>query len=313
MNYTTNNVSNPTAHLTRKKSRLKMYNGNTVFLNDKDNFEFEIHNPTQKSVLCKIKLNGEYISTSGVVIRPGQRVFLERFLDTNNKFEFSTYEVKDTSLNRTAIDLNGDVRIEFYNEQTFQPNYVYNNIFNSGSGTITTGSPYYGNMTFTTTSSAPIATYYSNTSSVSSLVGEPTLSKKSIETGRVEKGEKSKQNFTNSYQNFEYYTSHQISFKILPLSNKNKTTEDIKYYCTECGTKTKSKYKFCPSCGYDLNSKKETIIRYTDDVHETINGKLYTMSLFKLSLSKLLEIHSGKTIIIHKPSLSEDYLRAIIL
>ena len=313
MNYTTNNVGNPTAHITRKKSRLKVYNGNTVFLNDKDNFEFEIHNPTQKSVLCKIKLNGEYISTGGVVIRPGQRVFLERFLDTNNKFEFSTYEVKDTSLNRTAIDLNGDVRIEFYNEQTYQPNYgLY--VLN-GSSTVNTGSPYYGNMTFTTattSSSAPMA-YYSNTSSVSSLVGEPTLSKKSIETGRVEKGEESKQNFTNSYQNFEYNVSYQISLKILPLSNKNKTTEEIKYYCTECGTKTKSKYKFCPSCGYDLNSKKETIIRYTDDVHETINGKLYMMSIFKLSLSKLLEIHSGKTIIIHKPSLSEDYLRAIIL
>ena len=318
MNYTTNNVGNPTAHITRKKSRLKVYNGNTVFLNDKDNFEFEIHNPTQKSVLCKIKLNGEYISTGGVVIRPGQRVFLERFLDTNNKFEFSTYEVKDTSLNRTAIDLNGDVRIEFYNEQTYQPNYglyVLNGSSTTTAGT-TAGSPYYGNMTFTTSttsSSAPMASYYSNTSSVSSLVGEPTLSKKSIETGRVEKGEKSKQNFTNSYQNFEYNVSHQISLKILPLSNKNKTTEEIKYYCTECGTKTKSKYKFCPSCGYDLNSKKETIIRYTDDVHETINGKLYMMSTFKLSLSKLLEIHSGKTIIIHKPSLSEDYLRAIIL
>ena len=311
MNYTTNNVGNPTAHITRKKSRLKVYNGNTVFLNDKDNFEFEIHNPTQKSVLCKIKLNGEYISTGGVVIRPGQRVFLERFLDTNNKFEFSTYEVKDTSLNRTAIDLNGDVRIEFYNEQTYQPNYgLY--VLNGSSSTVSTGSPYYGNMTFTTSSSAPMA-YYSNTSSVSSLVGEPTLSKKSIETGRVEKGEKSKQNFTNSYQNFEYNVSHQISLKILPLGTKNKTTDDIKHYCTECGTKTKSKYKFCPSCGYDLNSKKETIIRYTDDVNEIINGKLYMMSTFKLSLSKLLEIHSGKTIIIHKPSLSEDYLRAIIL
>ena len=250
MYYTTTIVSKPTAHITKKKSRLKIYNGHVVFLDDKDNFEFEIHNPTQKSVLCKIKLNGEYISTSGVVIRPGQRVFLERFLDTNNKFEFSTYEVKDTSLNRTAIDLNGDVRIEFYNEQTYQPNYsLY--VLNGSSSTVSTGSPYYGNMTFTTSSSAPMA-YYSNTSSVSSLVGEPTLSKKSIETGRVEKGEKSKQNFTNSYQNFEYNVSHQISLKILPLSNKNKTTEDIKYYCTECGTKTKSKYKFCPSCGNKL-------------------------------------------------------------
>jgi rubrerythrin len=245
MNYTTNNVGNPTAHITRKKSRLKVYNGNTVFLNDKDNFEFEIHNPTQKSVLCKVKINGEYISSPfGVVIRPGQRVFLERFLDTNNKFEFSTYEVKDTSLNRTAIDLNGDVRIEFYNEQTHQPSYstyVSLNGMINGSSTVSTGSPYYGNMTFTTSNSAPTA-YYSNTSSVSNT----------IETGRVEKGEESKQNFTNSYQNFEYNVSHQISLKILPLSNKNKTTEDIKYYCTECGTKTKSKYKFCPSCGNKL-------------------------------------------------------------
>ena len=86
MYYTTTKVGKPTAHITKKKSRLKVYNGHVVFLNDKDNFEFEIHNPTQKSVLCKIKLNGEYISTSGVVIRPGQRVFLERFLSsiTNN-------------------------------------------------------------------------------------------------------------------------------------------------------------------------------------------------------------------------------------
>jgi len=116
MNYATQ-VGKPTAHITKKKSRLKVYNGHIVFLNDKDNFEFEIHNPKQKSVLVKIKLNGEYISTSGVVLRPGQRVFLERFLDTNNKFEFSTYKVKDTSENRSAIDLNGDVLIEFYDEQ----------------------------------------------------------------------------------------------------------------------------------------------------------------------------------------------------
>ena len=240
MYYTTTIVSKPTAHITKKKSRLKVYNGHVVFLNDKDNFEFEIHNPTQKSVLCKIKINGEYISTSGVVIRPGQRVFLERFLDTNNKFEFSTYEVKDTSANRTAIDLNGDVRIEFYNEQTYQPNYG-STLTLRNYGATTTGSPYYGNMTFTTSNSAPMA-YYSNTSSVSNT----------IETGRVEKGQKSKQQFTNSYNNFEYNVSHQISLKILPLGTKNKTTDEIKQYCTECGIKTKSKYKFCPSCGNKL-------------------------------------------------------------
>lgn len=259
MNYATQ-VGKPTAHITKKKSRLKVYNGNTVFLNDKDNFEFEIHNPKQKSVLVKIKLNGEYISTSGIVLRPGQRVFLERFLDSNNKFEFSTYEVNNTSENRSAIDLNGDVRIEFYDEQEVRV-YPHLSGGNWGSGwtTINTGSPYYGTTLTTTggigtTSTAYYSSNVTNTSgSLSNTFAGPNIrSKKSIETGRVEKGENSKQNFTNSYENFNYNVEHQITFKILPLSTKNKTTQDIRQYCTECGTKTKTNFKFCPSCGNKL-------------------------------------------------------------
>jgi rRNA maturation endonuclease Nob1 len=84
------------------------------------------------------------------------------------------------------------------------------------------------------------------------FAGPNIRSKKSLETGRVEKGDKSKQNFTNSYENFNYHTSHEISFKLQPLSTKNKTTEDIRQYCTECGTKTKTNFKFCPSCGNKL-------------------------------------------------------------
>jgi membrane protease subunit (stomatin/prohibitin family) len=110
-------------------------------------------------------------------------------------------------------------------------------------------------MTFTTSSSSANITMTSLNSNTNTPEG-PNIrnlkSKKSIETGRVEKGEKSKQKFTNSYEQFNYHTSHQVSLKILPLSNKNKTTEEIKHYCTECGTKTKSKYKFCPTCGNKL-------------------------------------------------------------
>ena len=259
MNYATQ-VGKPTAHITKKKSRLKVYNGNTVFLNDKDNFEFEIHNPKQKSVLVKIKLNGEYISTSGVVLRPGQRVFLERFLDSNNKFEFSTYEVNNTSENRSAIDLNGDVRIEFYDEQEVRA-YPHLSGGNWGSGwtTINTGSPYYGTTLTTTGGVGSTSTAFYSSTLTSSLgttsntfAGPNIRSKKSIETGRVEKGDKSKQSFTNSYQDFNYNVEHQITFKILPLGTKNKTTEDIRQYCTECGTKTKTNFKFCPSCGNKL-------------------------------------------------------------
>ena len=278
MNYATQ-VGKPTAHITKKKSRLKVYNGHVVFLNDKDNFEFEIHNPKQKSVLCKIKLNGEYISTSGVVLRPGQRVFLERFLDSNNKFEFSTYKVKDTSENRSAIDLNGDVLVEFYDEQEVNNNFLISNRTNYGSGIVygsrtndyipkfgttisTTGGVY--NTTTTTyntsnaifTSSVSSDTFRSKFDTSKTLLsGKPNSLKKkskSIETGRVEKGDESNQTFTNSYQEFNYHTSHEISFKIQPLSAKNKTTEDIRHYCTECGTKIKSNFKFCPSCGNKL-------------------------------------------------------------
>jgi len=237
MNYATQ-VGNPTAHITKKKSRLKVYNGHIVFLNDKDNFEFEIHNPKQKSVLVKIKINGEYISNSGVVLKPGQRVFLERFLDTNNKFEFSTYEVENTPQNRSAIDLNGDVLVEFYDESQIinYPNTL--GVTNGGWARInTTNSPYYGNMTFTTSNGT------------SSFTTTNTTYNNSIETGRVEKGEQSNQSFTNSYQNFNYYTSNTVKFKIMPLSTKNKNVEEIRQYCTECGTKVKKNYKFCPSCG----------------------------------------------------------------
>jgi len=276
MNYSTQ-VGKPTAHITKKKSRLKVYNGHVVFLNDKDNFEFEIHNPKQKSVLCKIKLNGEYISTSGVVLRPGQRVFLERFLDSNNKFEFSTYKVKDTSENRSAIDLNGDVQIEFYDEEEVRNNWLLSSRTIYGSGVTyggrsndyipkfgttisTTGGVY---NTTTTTYNSSNATYTSSVTPTTSrskfdvsntLLGasKPSKKSKSIETGRVEKGEESNQNFTNSYEQFNYHTSHTIKFKIQPLSTKNVSVEEIRQYCTECGTKTKKNYKFCPSCGNKL-------------------------------------------------------------
>lgn len=250
MNYTTR-VGKPTAHITKKKSRLKVYNGHNVFLNDKDNFEFELHNPTHTTVLCKIKLNGNYISTSGIILKPGQRVFLERFLDTNNKFEFSTYKVKDTSENKSAIELNGDVLIEFYDEQV---------IFNSGNGTLTwtNSGTIPASLTGVGTSSTYLGTSNSSTtafySSISSQTGPNlrSLTNGNIETGRIERGEKSNQSFSVSYETFNGYTSHTVKFKILPLSTKNISVKEIRHYCTECGTKIKNNYKFCPSCGNKL-------------------------------------------------------------
>jgi hypothetical protein len=196
-------------------------------------------------------------------------VFLERFLDSNNKFEFSTYKVKDTSENRSAIDLNGNVLIEFYDEQQVVNNfYLGGRTLYGGSNTIgyvpqfgttitTTGGVTYGttnlsNYNSTYTSSVTSDTFRSKFDTSSTLLRGPKKKSKSIETGRVEKGDESDQSFTNSYEQFNYHTSHTIKFKIQPLSNKNVTVEEIRSYCTECGTKMKKNYKFCPSCGNKL-------------------------------------------------------------
>ena len=268
MNYATN-VSNPTAHVTKRKSRLKVYGGVNVYMNDGESFEIELHNPKTKMILAKIKLNGKYISSGGIVIKPGQRVFLERFLDSNNKFVFSTYEVKETRPNKDAIAFNGNVEIEFYDEQEIRV-YPHLSGGNWGSGwtTINSGSPYYGNMTFTTNSTNIVGTnptsFYSSTSTPtgpnirskfdtsSTLLRGPKKKGDSIKTGRVEKGESSDQTFTSVNEEFRSFVSHKVVYKILPTGSKNTEISEITNYCSECGTKMKKNYKFCPSCGNKL-------------------------------------------------------------
>ena len=89
----------PYAYITKNKQRVKQV-GNTIYLNDGDEFEIEIYNPLQVNVLAKIIIQGNVTGLSGslsinnnifshsdgLVIRPGQRVFLERHLDDNKKY-----------------------------------------------------------------------------------------------------------------------------------------------------------------------------------------------------------------------------------
>jgi hypothetical protein len=265
MNYATS-VSNPTAHVTKRKSRLKVYGGVNLYMNEGETFEIELHNPKTISILAKIKLNGNYISSTGIVIRPGQRLFLERFLDTNNKFVFHTYTIDLNTPNWDAIAFNGNVEIEFYDEMS-KPSYPHLSGGNWGSGwtTINSGSSWLGgNITYTTNTlgitNSNVNSFYSSTTpegpnirskfdtSRTPLRG----SKKSIETGRIEKGESSDQTFTTVNEEFSSYISHKVVYKILPTGTKNAEVKDIVNYCSECGKKQKKEYKFCPSCGNKL-------------------------------------------------------------
>lgn len=234
----------PCAFITKDKQRLKQF-GQNVYLNNGDEFEIELFNPSQTTVLAKIKINGNYLSGGGLVIKPGQRIFLERHLDDAKKFKFETYEVDGTSnevLN--AITNNGDVVIEFYNETSPKPQIW-------GGTSITTANPYYNGLTFTTNGlgfgdisnyRSEITCFYNSNYNASS--------KKSIETGRIEKGRDSDQSFSYVNKQFGYSIISESSWKILPTSNKPYESKDLKVYCVECGTKRKKdSHKFCPHCG----------------------------------------------------------------
>jgi hypothetical protein len=109
----------PTAHICINKSRVKIYDKESepkVYLTKQTEFQIELFNPTTDTILAKIQLNGKQISQGGLVLRPGERVFLERYIDVAKKFMFDTYEVANTSEVKQAIRDNGDFKVEFYRE-----------------------------------------------------------------------------------------------------------------------------------------------------------------------------------------------------
>jgi hypothetical protein len=246
------NNSTPEAYVTRKKSRAKIYHYNNLFFNDEETFEIELFNPKTNRVLTKIWLNGQEISGSGIIINPGQRIFLERFIDSNNKFVYKTYDIENNTQTLEAIRSNGDIEIKFYNEyfntNTFNDSPIFKPTIWYGTPTInpfigsTSTNINYGNGLSLTSSIGNNVSYTSN-------VAGSLSNSKSIETGRIEKGESSNQSFETTYGSFNTFSTKEVKYKILPMSSKPIEGKDLKKYCTECGKKVKETFKFCPSCG----------------------------------------------------------------
>lgn len=349
-NYTVSTI--PDVAICNNKSRRKLYKESlpTYYLNNGEEFTIELFNPLSETILAKIEINGKLISQSGLILRPGERVYLERYIDVPRKFLFETYEVSNTAQSRSAIKPNGDLKVMFFKEKpapapTYYPvapaipvvpviptfplnpwnpwgnpwgggtGLLYNNSeglsgqrtvttcsnnttvgtkYNNGgtvkgSGTLRGGSSssvtmdslslegeqgqqgLAGNETINYSHSMPIAggasaSYYSSASNASSAPLTYTLTSNSasidlnqykapaasnkIETGRVEAGGSSNQAFQYVSKEFYDYAFHTIIFKLLPLSQKTLTSEDVnvRRYCCNCGAKQKAEWKFCPSC-----------------------------------------------------------------
>lgn len=243
-NYVTTGEKYPEIFVTKNKQRLKQH-GTSVYLNNGDEFELEFFNPTSKKILAKIKFNGVSIG-SGLIIRPGERVFLERYIDTSKKFLFEIYEVNGVNKQvLTAIEQNGNISVDFYKEYepiTYSTNTILINNVNSSPSTWYTGTStsQIGNYTYTIMDGTVTCGSYTTTS----------ISSTPMETGRIEKGSQSNQTFSYDYTTFEYFPFHKTDWKILPNSVKQITKDDLVVYCGVCGSKRKKDtYKFCPHCG----------------------------------------------------------------
>lgn len=266
-NYQTKQLD-PAAWISINGGRKKIYEDKFVYLSDNQQFEIELFNPSNKTYLAKIKLNDEYISSSGLVLRPGERHVLKRFLDKDKAFLFKTYEIEaDNSDVKQAISNNGKVKVEFYQKvEPVQISHIYYPYY-----TYYKTSPYFSDVIYGNTSNNITynlnSTFTSNTSdlnldlnNVKSMYTEDNFqslhnveNSKKEETGTVEAGEKTGQSFGTVDMDFNSYSSYTTEYQILPVSKQPILKEDIKIYCTNCGKKCKNEHNFCPKCGTKIN------------------------------------------------------------
>jgi hypothetical protein len=238
-----------------------------VYLSDKSEFEIELFNPLKDCVLADIKLNGKSISKNGLILKPGQRFYLDCFIDDKKKFVFNTYDVDDTDEVKSAIEKNGLLEVFFYKESVLNLDqlnrtgtihihnhndyfYPWGRTYYYGNGTT------YGGVTNTTlcgsntiTSNANLGSYTTNcvNTNVNYSTGINTVftsscdsnmmnissagggaAPKSIETGRIEKGEASDQKFKSVDMDFETYYIASTVIQLLPDSRKPIEASDLK-------------------------------------------------------------------------------------
>lgn len=274
------NYSNMTA-IAVNKSLLKEYQtsyGRTVYLDKDSEFQIKLFNPTTETIAADIFVNGKSLGEK-IIIRPGQLIWLERYLDEAKKFRFDTYEVEaNVEEVKQAIRNNGDIKVKFYKEkQSYNYNWTreFNNAYygkneinsaltdyscsteninnislNNIVGTIDYRPCNYFVSSDMTSINAAVSSYSTSANSYKDKKIETT---QPTETGRVEKGGYSNQRFDTINLDIESWAFATEEIKLLPKSQKPVYKEDLeKLYCPECGRKVKTKFKYCPFCGEKL-------------------------------------------------------------
>lgn len=238
----------------------RIYNENTVFMENKQEFSIKLFNPSRKKIGVQIGLNGE-LSKHLIVLKPGEDITIDRFIDNNSKMVFETYNYDDSNpLASNAVANNGIIDVKFFNEKEtyniFNTNTTSTNITNINTTTTnTTLNSNYGTFTgsFQTTNltNNHNVLYSSDNKTKSSNKRSRVLPSETIkETGMVSKGDKSDQSFIGDNTNFEITSFHTYRFFIKPNSDKPYEEQEVREYCTQCSYRIRNKkWNYCPKCG----------------------------------------------------------------
>lgn len=256
----------PTVFLSVGRNRRPLFRGADggaeYRLRDGEEYELEIHNTTQGTVGARVRVEGRPIGQTLLVLRPGERVYLERWMDRAQKFRFSTYTVDGSPESAAATANNGRVTVEFFRER--QSSVLDWTTITCGPGyspgySQAIGGDVWGFAGDSTTS------YYCSTSGSASTcqhvnsvkLSSPRRLVKSassaapVVTGRTEAGSASGQSFSTVDLAFEAWAFHTASLRVLPLLAES--AADARRYCTSCGTRArKASWRHCPNCGTAL-------------------------------------------------------------
>ena len=106
------NNNDKLAKIAVNKSLLKEYSNSSneriVYMDNGTEFQIQIFNPYTYTIGVSFNFNNNLQGNSNLlVLRPGERVWLDRYLDNESRLLFSTYEVGASEEVKKAIKDNG--------------------------------------------------------------------------------------------------------------------------------------------------------------------------------------------------------------
>lgn len=258
----------PVAFVTVNRMRRPL-KGDVCRLRDGEEYEIELFNPTQGKVACRITVDGRPIGDQMLVLRPGQRYYLDRWLSEPRRLKFSTYVADGSAEGRAAAALNGLLRVEFFREVPRSvpdpsPGLWVNTFttFYHDTGTPIPGWPTSVNSVGMKSVPTDFDASFTSSTVPASDMGDSKLRSRSskprsksvsrdFETGRTEKGSASDQRFDVVDDWFEQFPTWTVDLRILPVGAVDPS--EVRSYCTSCGfRRRKDTWKFCPKCGSSL-------------------------------------------------------------